>query len=150
MFQGHQHRLARRFVVAVSLVTGWSCASAHPGASPATETHTGQWAYVARSPSGNDSMSGLLTIIHHAGGYSGTVQMGGPAADSIHVSIDWQGTHLSFAVPTRTPPSGTATQEFITVSASMQPDRSLVGEWIRDGQTGSWVATSKAGAPTSD
>jgi len=94
-------------------------------------------------------MSGLLTIVHHAGGYSGIVQMGGRTADSINVSIDWQGTHVSFAVPTRTPPSGTATQEFITISAAMQPDRTLVGEWLRDGRTGSWVATPKT-APTSD
>jgi len=48
MLQGYQRRPARSLLVAVSLITGWSCASTRPGGAPAAETRTGQWAYVAR------------------------------------------------------------------------------------------------------
>lgn len=121
-------------------IAGWACASARPDTTLATRGLIGQWVYTARSPSGADSTNGLLTIQHHTRGYSGFVQMGGPTADSINVGIDWQGTHVSFAVPVPTP---TARQEFITVSATLQPDHSLVGVWIRDGRSGSWMATPR-------
>ena len=138
MFKAWQRRLAAGVWTAGTLITGWACATAHPDTALAAQGLIGQWTYIARSPSGSDSMSGLLTIAHHTRGYAGIVQMGGPTADSVNIGIDWKGTHVSFAVPMRTP---NAQQEFVTVSATLQPDHSLVGLWIRDGQSGSWVAT---------
>jgi len=139
VFYSSQHRVAGSLWAAAIVLAGWACAPAHPEPGLAAQGLIGQWVYTARSPGGQDSTTGLLTIQHHARGYAGIVQMGGPTADSINVGIDWKGTHVSFAVPLQAPTQ----QEFVTVSADLQPDHSLVGLWIRDGRSGSWVATPK-------